>query len=168
MRPAKNSIPPKTKHASGGPPAKKDSEVYLRRGAGVSLSLKPYTIMVAEDFDDTRVMLRRALQMNGYRVVEASNGLEAVEMVRGGGCPDLVLMDLNMPVMDGLEATERIRECRGICKDVVILAITAYDTYGMKEAALEAGCDGYITKPIDFDRLDTIFTRLLPTVKDRG
>ena len=128
----------------------------------MSPKLDPYTIMVAEDFDDTRVMLRRALQMNGYRVVEASNGLEAVDLVRQG-CPDLVLMDLNMPVMDGLEATERIRECRGICNDVVILAITAHDTIGMKEAALEAGCDGYITKPLDFDRLDTILNRLLPT-----
>ncbi len=162
MRPSKNPIPRSLEVAPGGPPPQKEREVYSRRGAGVSLRLKPYTIMVAEDFDDTRVMLRRALQMNGYRVVEASNGLEAFNLVRRG-CPDLILMDLNMPVMDGLEATERIRECRGICKDVVILAITAHDTYGMKEAALEAGCDGYITKPIEFDRLDTILNRLLPT-----
>ena len=127
----------------------------------------PYTILVAEDFDDTRAMLKRALLSDGYRVVEAANGREAVEMVRQD-CPDLILMDLNMPEMDGLEATERIRECRELCKDVVILAITAHDTYGMKEAALDAGCDGYLTKPIDFDRLETILGRLLPTVRDQN
>lgn len=162
MHPAKTLIPRKPEPAPGGPPPQKEQEVYLRSGAGASLRLKPYTIMVAEDFDDTRALLRRALQMNGYSVVEAANGLEAVDLVRRG-CPDLILMDLNMPVMDGLEATERIRECRGLCKNVVILAITAHDTYGMKEAALEAGCDGYILKPLDFDRLDTILNRLLPT-----
>ena len=124
----------------------------------------PYTILVAEDFDDTRVMLKRVLQLGGYRVVEAVNGREAVELVKRD-CPDLILMDLNMPEMDGLEATERIRECKELCKDVVILAITSHDTIGMKEAALEAGCDGYLTKPLDFDRLETIFHRLLPTVR---
>jgi len=90
-----------------------------------------------------------------------------VELVKQD-CPDLILMDLNMPEMDGLEATERIRECRELCGGVVILAITAHDTYGMKEAALEAGCDGYLTKPIDFDRLETILGRLLPTVRGSG
>jgi two-component system cell cycle response regulator DivK len=120
----------------------------------------PYTILVAEDFDDTRVLFRRVLLTSGYRVVEAVNGREAVELVRQD-CPDLILMDLNMPEMDGLEATERIRECRELCKDVVILAVTAHDTYGMKEAALEAGCDGYLTKPIDFDHLQEIIDRIL-------
>ena len=162
MRPAKNLNPRKPEAAPGGPFPRKEPGAYTQRRAGKSVSLEPYTIMVAEDFDDTRTLLRRMLQMNGYRVVEASNGLEAVNLARRG-CPDLILMDLNMPVMDGLEATERIREFRGVCKDVVILAITAYDTYGMKEAALETGCDGYITKPLDFDRLDTILNRLLPT-----
>jgi two-component system cell cycle response regulator DivK len=133
----------------------------------VGHKVDPYTILVAEDFDDTRVLLKRVLLTSGYRVVEAVNGREAVEYVKQD-CPDLILMDLNMPEMDGLEATEQIRECRELCKDVVILAITAYDTYGMKEAALEAGCDGYLTKPIDFDRLEMILGRLLPTVRERG
>jgi two-component system, cell cycle response regulator DivK len=163
MRPAKNPMPTIPEVAPDGQPPQKEPEVSSGGGAEASPSPKPYTIMVVEDFDDTRAMLRRALQMNGYRVVEASNGLEAVDLVRRG-CPDLILMDLNMPVMDGLEATERIRECLETRKDVVILAITAHDTYGMREAALEAGCDGYIKKPIDFDRLDTtILNRLLPT-----
>lgn len=119
-----------------------------------------YTIMVAEDYADTRMMMRKLLEMNGYEVVEAANGQEAVELVRQD-CPDLILMDLNMPLMDGLAATEQIRECRELCSKVTILAITAHDTYGMKEAALEAGCNGYLTKPIDFDHLQKVINRIL-------
>jgi two-component system, cell cycle response regulator DivK len=122
--------------------------------------LRRYTIMVAEDFDDTRLILRKALETNGYEVVEATNGREAVELV-WKQCPDLILMDLNMPLLDGLAATEQIRQCKELCQDVTILAITAYDTYGMKEAALEAGCDGYLTKPIELDNLQKIIDRIL-------
>ena len=116
--------------------------------------------MVAEDFDDTRVMMRKMLELNGYEVVEATNGQEAVELV-WQQCPDLILMDLNMPLMDGLAATEQIRQCKELCKEVTILAITAHDTLGMKEAALEVGCDGYLTKPIDFDHLQKIIDRIM-------
>lgn len=119
-----------------------------------------YTIMVAEDFDDTRIMMRKLLEMSGYEVVEAANGREAVDLVRAN-CPDLILMDLNMPQLDGLAATEQIRECRDLCKNVTILAITAHDTIGMKEAAMEAGCNGYLTKPIDFEKLQKIIDRIL-------
>jgi two-component system cell cycle response regulator DivK len=122
--------------------------------------LRRYTIMVAEDFDDTRAILRKALMTNGYDVMEASNGQEAVDLV-WKQCPDLILMDLNMPLLDGLAATEQIRQCKELCKDVTILAITAYDTYGMKEAAIEAGCDGYLTKPIELDNLQKIIDRIL-------
>ena len=122
--------------------------------------LRRYTIMIAEDFDDTRAILRKALMTNGYEVMEASNGQEAVEMV-WKQCPDLILMDLNMPLLDGLAATEQIRQCKELCRDVIILAITAYDTYGMKEAAIEAGCDGYLTKPIELDNLQKIIDRIL-------
>ena len=118
------------------------------------------TVMVVEDSDDIRLMLRRSLELSGYRVIEAINGQQAVELVRQT-CPDLILMDLNMPLMDGLAATEQIRQCREVCENVPILAITAYDTYGMKDAALEAGCSGYITKPIDFDRLERIISGIL-------
>jgi CheY-like chemotaxis protein len=131
---------------------------------GLSHKDDPYTILVAEDFDDTRVMLKRVLLTSGYRVVEAVNGREAVELVRQD-CPDLILMDLNMPLLDGLAATEQIRQCKELCRDVTILAITAYDTYGMKEAALEAGCDGYLTKPLDLDNLQKIIDRILVSHK---
>ena len=112
------------------------------------------TILLVEDTVDTRYVLGLTLLEQGYRVLTATNGEEAVEVALRER-PDLILMDLNLPQMDGLMATALIRgheELRG----VPILAITAYDTYGMKEAALEAGCNGYLIKPLDFDRLETI------------
>ena len=118
------------------------------------------TILIADDFADTRAMLKRMLEPYNYSVVEAADGEEAVELARRT-CPSLILMDLNMPLMDGLAAAQKIRECQERCRDVPILAITAFDTYGMKEAALEAGCDDYLTKPIDSDELDRILQRLL-------
>jgi two-component system, cell cycle response regulator DivK len=119
----------------------------------------PATILVVEDSKDTRNVLDFALTDYGYKVVTAVNGEEALGVALRER-PDLILMDLNMPLMDGLAATEQIREQEELQK-VPILAVTAYDTYGMKEAAEEAGCDGYIKKPIDFGRLDTILRRIL-------
>ena len=126
---------------------------------GGSLNYSPATILVVEDSTDTRNVLSFSLTKYGYNVVTAVNGREAVEVALRER-PDLILMDLNLPLMDGLAATEQIREHEGLQK-VPILAVTAYDTYGMKEAAEEAGCEGYIRKPIDFDRLDTILRRIL-------
>jgi CheY-like chemotaxis protein len=122
-------------------------------------SYRPAIILVVEDSQDTRDVLSFSLTKNGYKVVTAVNG-EAAVYVALCEHPDLILMDLNMPLMDGLAATEEIREHEEL-SDVPILAMTAYDTYGMKEAAKEAGCDGYIKKPIDFNKLDTILWRIL-------
>ena len=116
--------------------------------------------MVVEDSADTRQILCLTFREQGYRVIAAADGNEAVELARES-CPDLILMDLNLPFMDGLTATERIRDCRELCNDVPILAITAHDVYGMKDAALQAGCNGYITKPVDFERLQEIVSRVL-------
>lgn len=123
------------------------------------LGRRSITILIVEDSKDTRNVLSFSLMKNGYKVITAVNGQEAVTVA---SCerPDLILMDLNMPLMDGLAATERIREHEGL-REVPILAVTAYDTYGMKEAAIEAGCNGYIKKPVDLDRLDTILRRIL-------
>jgi len=117
------------------------------------------TILLVEDSDDSRRVLKLSLEANGYRVVEAHNGREAVEAARER-CPDLILMDLNMPEMDGLSATRFIRECKEPCQDVPIVVITAFDVYGMRDAALEAGCNDYVVKPIDFEALDETVRRL--------
>jgi two-component system cell cycle response regulator DivK len=111
------------------------------------------TILVVEDSDDTRAIIRLELERWGYEVVEARNGREAIEIV-GRACPDLILMDLNMPEVDGLTATQAIRRCGARCSGAPIIAITAYDTFGIEEAAREAGCDAYIRKPLDMPQLE--------------
>jgi CheY-like chemotaxis protein len=119
------------------------------------------TILIVDDSEETRLMLRHALEVRDYRVLEASDGHEAVEVARRE-CPDLILMDLNMPRMDGLEAARRIRECQELCASAPILAFTAFDTYGMEEAALGAGCSGYLRKPFDTDEAERILRDFLP------
>jgi CheY-like chemotaxis protein len=127
----------------------------------VTTALVQKTVLVAEDSADTRAVLRRALASYGYRVVEAADGGEAVEMALRE-CPDLVVMGLNMPVMDGLAATERIRELKDRCGDVPVVAVTAFDTYGMREAAFEAGCNAYLLKPLVLDELESVVAGFLP------
>ena len=118
------------------------------------------TVMVVEDSDDTRAILVEFLVLNGCRVVEADNGKEAVAFIHRK-CPDLILMDLHLPLMDGLAATAQIRHHRDSCSDVPIVALTAYDGSGVKESALEAGCNDYLTKPIDFEHLQETIRHLL-------
>ena len=120
----------------------------------------PATVLVVDDSEDTRSVLRRMLAYRGYHVLEAADGREAVEVALSE-CPDLIVMDLNMPVMDGLAAAERIRELREKCGSVPIVAATAFDTYGMRGAALEAGCDAYLLKPLDLDELELVIAGLL-------
>lgn len=113
------------------------------------------TVLVVDDSDETRSMLLRMLQGEGYSSLEARNGVEALAKVDEYS-PDLIIMDLNMPHLDGLTATERIRQYREHRFGVPIVAITAFDTYGMKDAAIEAGCNDYLLKPLDLDQLGTV------------
>lgn len=119
------------------------------------------TVLVVDDSEDTRIVLRRLLEARDFRVMEAADGREAVEVARRE-CPDLILMDLNMPQMDGLEATRRIRECQELCRSAPILAFTAFDTYGMEQAALEAGASGYLRKPFDSEEAERVLRSFLP------
>jgi two-component system, cell cycle response regulator DivK len=118
----------------------------------VSALLSP-VVVVAEDSSDTRLMLKRALEIKGYRVLEATNGLEAVELTRAY-YPHLIIVDLNMPELDGLETIKHVRQMQGLVEQIPIVAITAFDVYGMEAAAREAGCNEYISKPLDLDELD--------------
>jgi CheY-like chemotaxis protein len=111
------------------------------------------TVLVAEDSHDTRIMLRRAFEVKGYRVFEAEDGKQALEMARRYR-PSLMLIDLNMPVLDGLEMIKNFRQLEGDREHIPIVAITAYDVYGMEEAALENGCNSYLSKPLDLEELD--------------
>lgn len=118
----------------------------------VTKALYP-TVLIAEDSRDTRIMLKRAFELKGYRVIEAGDGNEALEAVRQNR-PNLILVDLNMPVVDGLETVKKIRKLEAAGEHVPIVAITAFDVYGMKEAALEIGCNTYLSKPLDMEELD--------------
>ena len=117
------------------------------------------TILLVEDTEDNRFMMRRLLEMSGYEVVEATNGEEAVRLAESAR-PQLILMDLSLPVIDGLAATRAIRKLDGLGK-VPIVAVSAHDTADFQAEALRAGCDSYITKPIDFGELEKLIARLL-------
>ena len=111
------------------------------------------TILVVEDYDDSREFMKFVLESYGYEVTEAVDGLEAVaEITRQ--LPDLVLMDMRMPRMDGLTATRIIRETESKTK-LPILAVTANGKTYSKQA-MEAGCNMMIQKPVDFDTLQPI------------
>lgn len=109
------------------------------------------TVLVVEDHEDTRDMLHMLLEMWGCRVVEACNGLEAVEAAALER-PELILMDGSLPFLDGLGATRRIRE-NALLGQVKILAVNGWATPSYNDAALAAGCDDCIEKPFDFERL---------------
>ncbi|MGH9901499.1 MAG: response regulator [Pyrinomonadaceae bacterium] len=119
------------------------------------------TVLLVEDFEDSRFMMRMLLEMSGYRVVEATDGREAVDCARRV-CPDVILMDLSLPVMDGISATRHIRRQENLC-DVPVIAVTAHDSEDYYDAARRAGCDEYVTKPVDYDRLDALLARYCRT-----
>jgi CheY-like chemotaxis protein len=118
------------------------------------------SVMVAEASTDTRELLRYWLEMKRCRVVEAMNGQEAVALTRDD-CPDLILLHLNMPVLDGLAAARRIREDVGN-RDVPIVCMSTYPTKEAQVAAFAAGCSWFITQPIDFVRLGELLETLFP------
>jgi two-component system, cell cycle response regulator DivK len=118
----------------------------------VSAILYP-TVLLAEDSQDTRIMLKRAFELKGYRVFEAENGRQALTIARENN-PSLIVIDLNMPVLDGLETVKNFREMEGPGQQVPIVAITAFDVPGMEAAAIELGCNRYLSKPLDLEELD--------------
>ena len=111
------------------------------------------TVLVAEDSSDTRIMLKRAFELKGYQVFEAEDGQQALDMARRYH-PSLIVVDLNMPVLDGLETIKNFRMLEGEGDHTPIVTITAYDVYGMEEAAKENGTNVYLTKPLDLEELD--------------
>ena len=120
---------------------------------------EPLTVLLVEDTEDNRFMMRQLLEMSGYRVVEAMNGEEAVKVARAE-TPQLILMDLSLPVIDGLAATRLIRKHPALASTPII-AVSAHDTSDFQAEAVEAGCNSYVTKPIDFNELELLIRRLL-------
>jgi two-component system cell cycle response regulator DivK len=108
-------------------------------------------ILIVEDDPKSLTLTRDLLQISGYTTIEATNGEQGVELAKAKK-PDLILMDIMMPKMDGLEAT-RILKADITTKNIPIVALTSYAMKGDKEHMLEAGCDGYIAKPVDIQEL---------------
>ncbi len=117
------------------------------------------TILYVEDNPDNRILIRRVLEAEGYAVIEAPNAAAALGLLENRQ-PDLILMDINMPDMDGYALTARIRALPAHTR-VPIIAVTANVMRGDREKSLEAGCDGYIQKPIDIDILPNQIERYM-------
>jgi two-component system cell cycle response regulator DivK len=117
------------------------------------------TILYVEDNADNRMLVRRILMAEGYSLLEAVNATQALETLKNTK-PDLILMDINMPDMDGYSLTTQIKETPGL-ESIPIIALTANVMRGDRERSLEAGCDGYIQKPIDIDLLSEQIERFL-------
>ena len=117
----------------------------------------PRTILVVDDFDDTRLMLRTWLERRGFRVLEAENGIQAINQAESEA-PDLIIMDMQMPELDGLSATRRIRMS---LDSVPILAVSAYGADQFRELALAAGCNEYVSTPFEPATLEGIIRSLV-------
>jgi CheY-like chemotaxis protein len=124
------------------------------------------TVLVAEGLSDSRMFMRRALEGHGYRVVEAAGGEEAVEAALRER-PDLILMDLHLPTLGGLEATRRIR-AHDELRDVPIVATSTSDDAELEAEALAAGCDMFRRQPVDFDKFGEVADLMLRPRRPRG
>ena len=122
-------------------------------------------ILYIEDNPDNRLLVRRILMVEDYVVIEAEDGPSGIEAALREH-PDLILMDMNLPEMDGYELTRRLRELSEL-DGIPIIAMTANVMHGDREKSLEAGCDGYIPKPIDVDALPRQIEQFL-RMKDKA
>jgi len=120
---------------------------------------KPNTILYIEDNAENRTLVRRVLQAEGYSVLEADSAIEALDVVQRHR-PDLILMDINLPEIDGYSLTSQLKSMPSMFR-VPIIALTANVMKGDRERTLEAGCDGYIQKPIDVDMFPHQIDRFL-------
>lgn len=120
-----------------------------------------HNILVVEDNERNRILLREVLTSEGYEVIEARNGDEALKAAREHN-PALIFMDIQMPVMDGLACLKLIREDAEI-EHIKIVALTSFAMKGDREKFMEAGFDGYMTKPIDIDQLMESVTEFIGT-----
>jgi two-component system cell cycle response regulator DivK len=119
------------------------------------------TILHIEDNLENRILIRRLLQSEGYNVLEAEDGLQALSMLKVHS-PHLILMDINIPHMDGYTLTTQIKSTPD-WENIPIIALTANVMRGDREKTISAGCDGYIEKPIDVDRFLEQVAFFLPT-----
>lgn len=144
---------------SGLPPLPHEPVDRAGQDAEESSKSGRFLILVVDDSADNVAVMSLHLQDQGYRVVTATNGEEAIAVAEQTR-PNLILMDISMPGMDGFAATRRIRENDEL-REVPIVAVTAFGTEGFQRAAYDVGASGYLTKPVDFDRMHQLVARLL-------
>lgn len=125
-----------------------------------------FLVLVVDDSIDNLTVISLNLQQHGYRVATASDGEEALKLASLVH-PDIIVMDLAMPGIDGLETTRRMRE-DGTLRDIPVIALTAFSTGGFQRAAYDTGFDGYLTKPVDYSRLYDLIRRLLAFSKNKA
>ena len=118
------------------------------------------TVLVVDDLDEGRCMVSHWLRMRGYRAVEATDGQQAVEVALREH-PGLILMDISMPVLDGFTAMRRMRAYDQL-RDVPIAAVSAYDKKELYGAAVDAGCNEFVSKPLDAEKLQDLLNRFFP------
>ena len=118
------------------------------------------TILYVEDNQDNRTLVRRILQSEGFQVIEAEDATTAMQAIHGHQ-PDLILMDINLPEVDGYSLTSHLK-LRPELRNVPIIALTANVMRGDRERSLDAGCDGYIQKPIDVDAFAEQIEQYIP------
>ena len=123
-------------------------------------------VLLVEDNEMNRDMLSRRLIRRGFQVVFAVDGQQGVDLARSER-PDIILMDMSLPVIDGWEATRRVK-ADDVTRSVPVIGLTAHAMAGDREKAIEAGCDDYDTKPVELDRLIGKIERLLRTAKDEA
>ena len=123
-------------------------------------------VLLVEDNEMNRDMLSRRLIRRGYEVVFAMDGQQGIDLARSEQ-PEIILMDMSLPVIDGWEATRRLK-ADAATRSVPVIGLTAHAMSGDREKAIEAGCDDYDTKPVELDRLIGKIERLLGTAKDEA
>ena len=121
------------------------------------------TILIVDDFDDTRLLMRTWLEKKGFRIIEAKNGIEAVSQTESQR-PDLIIMDVEMPELDGLSATRKIRALP-YAQTLPIVAVSAYGADQFRKEALSAGCNEYVSTPFEPDELEILIRALLSETK---
>jgi two-component system, cell cycle response regulator DivK len=119
----------------------------------------PKRVLLVDDFEDSRISLLKLLQIEGYEVFEAVDGAQAIDVAISER-PDIILMDLSLPVIDGLTAARKIKEIEEL-SDVPIIALSAHDQSEVQAMVNEAGCVGYVTKPVHLSVLVSLMTKHL-------
>jgi len=142
--------------------SKKGNSPFFQAGTATQRALSHVrpTILIAEDSADSREMMQQLFRLKGYEVVAAGDGLRAVEAALQTH-PDVIFIDLQLPKLDGLSVTKNLRSHPEL-KRTPIFIVSGHDPATYRQAALEAGCNDYLLKPIDFDRLDRLLREIVP------